>query len=238
MLRQPVSFRFVRNQCCLTAAVLKNIDKKVLPTFLAVFVKTKETCFFRLDCIIFLVTLDRVFIDFSLDSGAWRTKRFKAYNFNALGQRIDSGHLHPLLKVRTQFRQILLEMGSVFCVRNWPHMHEHFMYLRFCFLSASVRCPPTGLLRVVSGTSMRSSNRSSILRATPTTLSSSVVRSQRFKILLPFLRHSKYRSSNMFCSGPETSNNFPREYMERVKMVHSKGGYGSQGWVKCIIIKE
>ena len=30
----------------------KNIDKKVLPTFLAVFVKTKETCFLHLDCII------------------------------------------------------------------------------------------------------------------------------------------------------------------------------------------
>ena len=51
-------------------------------------------------------------------SGAWRTKNFKAYNFNALGQRIDCGHLHPLLKVRTQFRQILLEMGRVFRCRS------------------------------------------------------------------------------------------------------------------------
>ena len=46
-------------------------------------------------------------------SGSWKTKDFKAYNFEALGIRPDSGHLHPLLKVRTQFRQIFLEMGSV-----------------------------------------------------------------------------------------------------------------------------
>ena len=50
---------------------------------------------------------------FVIISGSWKTKDFKAYNFDALGIRPDSGHLHPLLKVRTQFRQIFLEMGSV-----------------------------------------------------------------------------------------------------------------------------
>ncbi|XP_063302017.1 phenylalanine--tRNA ligase alpha subunit [Pelobates fuscus] len=44
-------------------------------------------------------------------SGSWREKKFKAYNFNALGVMPECGHLHPLLKVRTQFRQIFLEMG-------------------------------------------------------------------------------------------------------------------------------
>lgn len=29
---------------------------------------------------------------------------------------------------------------------------------------------------------------------------------------------------------PRTSNNFPKEYMEKVKNVHSTGGYGSQGY--------
>uniref|UniRef100_A0A8C0TLJ6 Phenylalanine--tRNA ligase alpha subunit n=2 Tax=Canis lupus familiaris TaxID=9615 RepID=A0A8C0TLJ6_CANLF len=43
--------------------------------------------------------------------GSWRDRPFKPYNFLARGVLPDSGHLHPLLKVRTQFRQIFLEMG-------------------------------------------------------------------------------------------------------------------------------
>uniref|UniRef100_A0A8C0CM30 Phenylalanine--tRNA ligase alpha subunit n=1 Tax=Balaenoptera musculus TaxID=9771 RepID=A0A8C0CM30_BALMU len=43
--------------------------------------------------------------------GSWRDRPFKPYNFSAHGVLPDSGHLHPLLKVRTQFRQIFLEMG-------------------------------------------------------------------------------------------------------------------------------
>ena len=44
-------------------------------------------------------------------SGSWKEKTFKEYNFDALGIMPTSGHLHPLLKVRAQFRQIFLEMG-------------------------------------------------------------------------------------------------------------------------------
>merc|ERR1712050_157768 len=44
-------------------------------------------------------------------SGSWKEKKFKPYNFDALGIMPASGHLHPLLKVRTEFRQIFLEMG-------------------------------------------------------------------------------------------------------------------------------
>ena len=50
-------------------------------------------------------------IVFNICSGSWKTKDFKAYNFAAQGIMPASGHLHPLLKVRTQFRQIFLEMG-------------------------------------------------------------------------------------------------------------------------------
>lgn len=46
-----------------------------------------------------------------LQSGDWRSKKFKDYNFDALGVPAERGHLHPLLKVREQFRQIFLEMG-------------------------------------------------------------------------------------------------------------------------------
>jgi phenylalanyl-tRNA synthetase alpha chain len=46
-----------------------------------------------------------------LRSGDWATKSFKDYNFQAKGRLPDWGSLHPLLKVRTQLRNILLEMG-------------------------------------------------------------------------------------------------------------------------------
>jgi len=46
-----------------------------------------------------------------IQSGEWRAKKFKDYNFDALGLPPDRGHLHPLMKVRDQFRQIFLEMG-------------------------------------------------------------------------------------------------------------------------------
>lgn len=32
-----------------------------------------------------------------------------------------------------------------------------------------------------------------------------------------------------FISDPQTSSKFPEDYLKRVKKVHSKGGYGSQG---------
>ncbi|KAG0437977.1 hypothetical protein HPB47_017207 [Ixodes persulcatus] len=44
-------------------------------------------------------------------SGSWKEKQFKEYNFDAMGVPPDCGHLHPLLKVRSEFRQIFFEMG-------------------------------------------------------------------------------------------------------------------------------
>ncbi|NWX94386.1 SYFA ligase, partial [Nothoprocta ornata] len=44
-------------------------------------------------------------------TGSWRQRPFKPYNFAARGLPPECGHLHPLLKVRTQLRQIFLEMG-------------------------------------------------------------------------------------------------------------------------------
>ncbi|ERN01606.1 hypothetical protein AMTR_s00090p00035360 [Amborella trichopoda] len=46
-----------------------------------------------------------------LQRGEWNDLEFKDYNFSALGQPTEGGHLHPLLKVRAQFRAIFLEMG-------------------------------------------------------------------------------------------------------------------------------
>lgn len=44
-------------------------------------------------------------------SGSWKTATFKPYNFKAQGAVQNSGALHPLNKVRAEFREIFFEMG-------------------------------------------------------------------------------------------------------------------------------
>ena len=41
----------------------------------------------------------------------WKSVNFKQYNLNALGSDIPGGSLHPLLKVKTEIRKILMNMG-------------------------------------------------------------------------------------------------------------------------------
>lgn len=44
-------------------------------------------------------------------SGAWKKAEFKKYNFAAAGAPTEGGALHPLLKVKEEFRQIFFDMG-------------------------------------------------------------------------------------------------------------------------------
>ena len=44
-------------------------------------------------------------------SGAWKSASFKPYNFNSEGEMPHSGALHPLNKVREEFRQIFFSLG-------------------------------------------------------------------------------------------------------------------------------
>ena len=46
-----------------------------------------------------------------IQKGTWKGEDFKEYNFSALGRIPEGGYLHPLLKVRTQFRKIFTSMG-------------------------------------------------------------------------------------------------------------------------------
>ncbi|KAI1104125.1 tRNA synthetases class II core domain (F)-domain-containing protein [Jackrogersella minutella] len=46
-----------------------------------------------------------------ITTGSWKTATFKPYNFRASGADQHSGALHPLNKVRAEFRQIFFEMG-------------------------------------------------------------------------------------------------------------------------------
>jgi len=48
-----------------------------------------------------------------LTSGAWETANFKPYNFAAKGANQDAGALHPLNKVRQEFRNIFFSQGFV-----------------------------------------------------------------------------------------------------------------------------
>jgi len=47
----------------------------------------------------------------ALRSGKWKEQTFKPYNFAAKGKPTDGGYMHPLLKVRSEFRKIFLELG-------------------------------------------------------------------------------------------------------------------------------
>lgn len=44
-------------------------------------------------------------------SGEWKNVSFKPYNLNSLGTPLQPGYLHPLMKVRTEFRSVLFGMG-------------------------------------------------------------------------------------------------------------------------------
>ncbi|KAK7341483.1 hypothetical protein VNO80_24413 [Phaseolus coccineus] len=47
----------------------------------------------------------------NFQSGEWKELEFKEYNYSAKGQPLEGGNLHPLLKVRSQLKQIFLCMG-------------------------------------------------------------------------------------------------------------------------------
>ena len=62
----------------------------------------------------FSTSLNKLETDLTVEmlaSGLWKTLKFKPLNFDAMGAAPPRGQLHPLLKVRTEFRQIFLEMG-------------------------------------------------------------------------------------------------------------------------------
>lgn len=62
----------------------------------------------------FSLTMEKFETDLTADmiaSGAWKKANFKQYNFDAAGAVPAAGVLHPLLKVREEFRNIFFEMG-------------------------------------------------------------------------------------------------------------------------------
>uniref|UniRef100_A0A673CM90 phenylalanine--tRNA ligase n=1 Tax=Sphaeramia orbicularis TaxID=375764 RepID=A0A673CM90_9TELE len=112
-------------------------------------------------------------------NGSWKEKKFKPYNFEAMGVAPDSGHLHPLMKVRTQFRQIFLEMGFTEMPTN------NFIESSFWNFDS---------------------------------------------LFQPQQHPARDQHDTFFLSDPALAHEFPQEYLQRVKKVHSEGGFGSQGY--------
>ncbi|XP_063391743.1 phenylalanine--tRNA ligase alpha subunit [Cydia fagiglandana] len=112
-------------------------------------------------------------------TGSWKSLDFKPYNFDALGQPPECGHLHPLLKVRSEFREIFLEMGFTEMPTN--------KYVESSFWNFDA-------------------------------------------LYQPQQHPARDAHDTFFVSSPATCTQFPMEYLEKVKKVHSVGGYGSQGY--------
>ncbi|CCD67614.1 phenylalanine--tRNA ligase [Caenorhabditis elegans] len=112
-------------------------------------------------------------------SGSWKDMQFKKYNFDSLGVVPSSGHLHPLMKVRSEFRQIFFSMGFSEMATN--------RYVESSFWNFDA-------------------------------------------LFQPQQHPARDAHDTFFVSDPAISTKFPEDYLERVKTVHSKGGYGSAGY--------
>lgn len=130
----------------------------------------------------FTLKIEKPEADLTVDllvNDAWKEKNFKPYNFNALGAALSSGHLHPLLKVRTEFRKIFLEMGFTEMPTN--------NYVESSFWNFDA-------------------------------------------LFQPQQHPARDAHDTFFISDPRLTKEFPSDYLEKVKEIHSKGGYGSEGY--------
>ncbi|KAI8806829.1 tRNA synthetases class II core domain (F)-domain-containing protein [Cladochytrium replicatum] len=114
-----------------------------------------------------------------LRTGEWKDQTFKKYNFNAEGIQIRGGHLHPLMKVREEFRQIFFELGFEEMPTN------QFVESSFWNFDA---------------------------------------------LFQPQQHPARDMHDTFFLKDPAVAGEMPKDYVERVKQVHSKGGYGSIGY--------
>jgi phenylalanyl-tRNA synthetase alpha chain len=141
-----------------------------------------------------------------LASGAWKTVKLKPYNFNAKGASTLSGALHPLNKVRQEFREIFFEMGFEEMPTNryvetgfWnfdalfvPQQHPARDMQDTFYISDPVRADPP--------------------REDP----------QPTDALLPIAKHKRTKSKE--------KNLDYQQYWEDVQTVHQDGKFGSVGY--------
>ncbi|TBU10876.1 alpha subunit of phenylalanine--tRNA ligase [Hamiltosporidium tvaerminnensis] len=112
--------------------------------------------------------------------GSYKAKSFKSYNFDSSGILPMAGELHPMMKIREEFRKIFLEMGFEEMPTN--------RYVETSFWN--------------------------------------------FDALFQPQNHPSRDSHDTFFTTDEfTDEVVPEKYLERVKNVHMRGGYGSSGYL-------
>lgn len=97
-------------QACTDAKLLKDLKKKKLIT------TTKIITYTVTKGVKYAKEMPVEHTDLTVEmlaSGAWETANFKPYNFKALGANQNAGALHPLMKVRQEFRNIFFSQGFV-----------------------------------------------------------------------------------------------------------------------------
>jgi len=114
-----------------------------------------------------------------ISSGSWKDVSFKPYNFEALGISPEGGTLHPLLKVRAEYRQIFLEMGFTEMPTN--------NYVESSFWNFD-------------------------------------------SLFQPQQHPARDAHDTFFISDPKTTTLLNDKYVDNVSEIHSKGGFGSQGY--------
>uniref|UniRef100_A0A2P2I4I7 phenylalanine--tRNA ligase n=1 Tax=Hirondellea gigas TaxID=1518452 RepID=A0A2P2I4I7_9CRUS len=115
-----------------------------------------------------------------IESGQWRNKTFKPFNFRSKGkQDVRPGHLHPLMQLRSEFRQIFLEMGFSEMPTN--------SYVESAFWNFDA-------------------------------------------LFQPQQHPARDAHDTFYVKTPGRAISVPQEYMQRVREVHSNGGYGSSGY--------
>ncbi|KAI8579179.1 hypothetical protein K450DRAFT_243140 [Umbelopsis ramanniana AG] len=115
-----------------------------------------------------------------LQSGEWKNANFKKYNFDAVGVAPSGGALHPLMKVRQEFREIFFEMGFQEMPTN------RFVESSFWNFDA---------------------------------------------LFQPQQHPARDAHDTFFIKDPATTDRFPKDLMERIKVVHENGGdTGSIGY--------
>ncbi|SCU81362.1 LANO_0B02806g1_1 [Lachancea nothofagi CBS 11611] len=93
---------------CINEKTLNDLKKRKL------IAAKKDTSFKVVKGADFSTELTKLETDLTADmvaSGTYKDLKFKPYNFNAEGILPESGALHPLSKVREEFRQIFFSMG-------------------------------------------------------------------------------------------------------------------------------
>jgi phenylalanyl-tRNA synthetase alpha chain len=152
-----------------------------------------------------------------IQSGAWKDSKFKAYNLSALGVPPGAGHLHPLLKVRAEYRQIFLEMGFTEMPTN---NYTESSFWNFDALFQPQQHPARLLLYwLYFGVFGCISVYLAVFRCIWL----------YFCVFLTAV-HCRDAHDTFFISDPAVCEHLPSGYMARVREIHSKGGFGSQGY--------